>query len=105
MFTATLDPDFESHLIQERLTALYCAHPVEAALTERLMEAIDYQKTVIQGELRVRGIVLTLGKSFASRADGSAQRLKGWLGHFEMEGALTHEHATRFTQEIQALTS
>lgn len=105
MFTGTLDPDFESHLLQERLAILYRAYPVEAALTERLMEAIDYQKTVIQGELRVRGMILALGKNLATRTQGSAARLQRWLAHFEKEGALTQEQATRFIQEIQALTS
>lgn len=105
MFTGTLDPDFESQLLQEHLAILYRSHPVEASLTERIMEALDYQKSTIRGELRVRGMVLALGKNLAKRADGSAARLQGWLGHFEKEGALTQEQATRFTQEIQALIS
>lgn len=105
MFTGSLDPDFESQLLQEHLAIFYSAHPIEAALTERIMEALDYQKSAIPGELRVRGMVLALGKNLAKRADGSAARLQGWLRHFEKEGALTKEQATRFTQEIQALTS
>ncbi|MCJ7956974.1 MAG: hypothetical protein MUW57_10625 [Pseudomonas sp.] len=105
MFTGVLDPDLESHLLQEQLVILHRQHPIEAALIERIMEVLDYEKTAIRGELRVRGMVLALGYQLGKRSDGSVDRLYGWLSHFVKDGALTQEQATLFNVEIRALFS
>ncbi|WP_426181029.1 hypothetical protein [Pseudomonas sp. TWRC1-2] len=105
MFTGVLDPDLESHLLQEQLAIFHREHPIEAALIERIMDALDYEKTAIRGELRVRGMVLALGNQLAKRSDGSVERLYGWLAHFVKDGALTQKQATLFTVEIRALFS
>ncbi len=98
-----IDPDFEANFLKQRVADLHCIHPGEAALIAGILQALNYQKTVIRNELQVRGLVITLGYTLSRKGATGLPGLEGCLSRFVKDGALSAEQAAAFTAQAKAI--
>lgn len=98
-----IDPVFETNFLKQRLEDLHRTHPGEAALVSDILQALDYQKTVMRNELQVRGMVIALGYKLSRKGASGISGLEGWLAQFVKDGALGAEQASAFTVQAEAI--
>lgn len=102
MTVDNIDSDFEAAFLKQHLADLHDTHPDEAALTENVLAALDYQKTAVRDELRVRGMVIALGYTLAQHPARGLSGFSGWLGQFVKDGALSAKQAAKFKAQAEA---
>jgi len=101
----SVEQDFESRFLKQRLDELHQTHPGEAAFIVSILETLDYQKTSMCKELLVRGMVIALGYTLAKQSAAGLPGSNEWLSQFVKDGALSAEQAAVFKVQAAAIYS